>query len=236
MCDDTSPASQPQGKKPAPQQKNRSAEIWTWFSSVKSAINCAWDYLIHIAPLLAATAATIYAVLAYDQWIALSNTMIATEQNAEATIAAVRAWTAVVDYTRVDPETIRPGTPLMISVRNIGKTPAIGASISGEFYFWDKKAPFPIINPCPSSVVADSVHIGPLQADQPSSWPIFFKNTYTPTQLADLSAHRSGLILHGCIHYQTVVKVSGLTDFCSIFYLGPDDVTLPCPGFAGRME
>jgi hypothetical protein len=161
----------------------------------------------------------------YQAWKVKQSTDAATK-SADAAVASVRAWLAVIDYKIPDPVDVNNGI-FEIDIKNVGKLPSTGMSITAEFRYLDAKASPIQIGVCPEKRI--SVY-GPMQADQliPLKPPLERLNL-SKEQVGALTTHTANLAIHGCLHYGTVPLGFGDTEFCSVFYAFADkNISLPC--------
>lgn len=150
----------------------------------------------------------------------------AAKESADAAVASVRAWVAVVNWTPVPPPEMVNGG-IGIKILNVGKTSGLSVQVREEALFLAPGEKEPTFTKCPSSEpfpVGNTIE--PEDKLSPPIPPLPLSTRLDSKQIGALG-RGSRLILHGCITYKNVIApsnepVAGLTEFCSVFYGYPD--------------
>jgi hypothetical protein len=176
----------------------------------------------------------VLAIVSYWQWTVATDTANAAKENADAAIAGVRAWLAVIDFDVPDLKDINT-VEFKIKVKNVGKTPSTGVTITNDFVYRHEDELATEMGRCPSLMPRT---FGSMGADQSYAYPVAVNGSYDGSPIAALAGHKARLFIHRCLQYGIIPgNRFGNTEFCSELYITDNKtLTRPCSGMAQIMK
>jgi hypothetical protein len=144
-------------------------------------------------------------------------------QSADASIATVRAWLDIptLKFVHLLPNEPQPAAPeFLLTVENLGRTPAKQLAVTVEFVFDDQSADKQFTG-CPETNLIRNPFMVAGPPGEPFTFPLGANLAAKLAQLNGAAASGLSIYAHGCVRYHDVMtNLQRLTEFCVRYYGG----------------